>query len=97
MLNELKKRGKVRVALYGRDEVSLVPILTWFTKNLEDQRSFNLICDYVAVILEMYGVLMDKSVVLEECLANLLRKVNQEIRRCREANEIGGMLELLTV
>lgn len=97
VLNELKKRGKVRVALYGRDEVSLVPILTWFTKNLEDQRSFNLICDYVAVILEMYGVLMDKSVVLEECLANLLRKVNQEIRRCREANEIGGMLELLTV
>ncbi|CAN3358789.1 U3 small nucleolar RNA-associated protein 15 [Diutina catenulata] len=97
VLNELKKRGKVRAALYGRDEISLLPILTWFTRNLEDLRSFNLICDYAAVILEMYGHLVDKSVVLEECLANFLKKVTGEIRKCREANEIGGMLELLAI
>lgn len=97
VLNELKKRGKIRIALYGRDEISLLPILQWFIKNLEDLRSFNLICDYIAVILEMYGSLMDKSVVLEESFANLLKKINGEISKCREANEIGGMLELLTL
>ncbi|KAK6465466.1 UTP15 C terminal-domain-containing protein [Scheffersomyces coipomensis] len=97
VLNELKKRGKIRISLYGRDEISLLPILQWFTKNLEDIRSFNLICDYIAVILEMYGSLIDKSAVLEECFSNLLKRVNVEIKKCKEANEIGGMLELLTV
>lgn len=97
VLNELKKRGKIRISLYGRDEISLLPILQWFIKNLEDVRSFNLICDYVAVILEMYGSLIDSSIVLEECFANLLKRINIEIKKCREATEIGGMLELLTV
>ncbi|RLV90441.1 U3 small nucleolar RNA-associated protein 15 [Spathaspora sp. JA1] len=96
ILNELKKRGKVRISLYGRDEISLLPILQWFTKNLEDVRSFNLLCDYTGIILEMYGSLLDKSVVLEECFSNLLKRINIEIRKCKEANEISGMLELLT-
>lgn len=97
VLNELKKRGKIRISLYGRDEISLLPILQWFTKNLEDVRSINLICDFIGVILEMYGSLIDKSAVLEESFANLLKRINIEIKKCKEANEIGGMLELLTV
>ena len=97
VLNELKKRGKIRISLYGRDEISLLPILQWFTKNLEDVRSINLICDFIGVMLEMYGTLIDKSAVLEESFANLLKRINIEIKKCKEANEIGGMLELLTV
>lgn len=97
VLNELKKRGKIRISLYGRDEISLLPILQWFIKNLEDVRSINLICDFIGVMLEMYGSLIDKSAVLEESFANLLKRINIEIKKCKEANEIGGMLELLAV
>lgn len=97
LLNELKKRGKIRISLYGRDEISLMPILLWFIKNLDDVRSFNIICDYIAVILEMYGNLIDKSVALEEAFANLSERISIEVRKCREANEISGMLELLAV
>ena len=74
-----------------------MPILQWFTKNLEDVRSINLICDFIGVMLEMYGTLIDKSAVLEESFATLLKRINIEIKKCKEANEIGGMLELLTV
>lgn len=97
LLNELKKRGKIRIALYGRDEISLMPILLWFIKNLGDVRSFNIICDYIAVILEMYGHLIDKSVALEEAFGNLSERITVEVKKCREANEISGMLELLAV
>lgn len=97
VLNELKKRGKIRISLYGRDEISLLPILQWFIKNLEDVRSINLICDFVGCILEMYGLLIGKSVVLEEVFGNLLKRINAEVRKCKEAREIEGMLELLTV
>ncbi|KAI5952863.1 utp15 [Candida jiufengensis] len=97
ILNELKKRGKIRISLMEKDEIALLPILQWFTKNIEDIRSFNLIVDYLAIIIEMYGNLIDKSVVLEECFNNLLKKINEEIKKCTEANEINGMLDLLTV
>ncbi|CAK9439484.1 uncharacterized protein LODBEIA_P35840 [Lodderomyces beijingensis] len=97
ILNELKKRGKMRIALFERDEISLVPMLQWFIKNIEDVRSFNLICDYIGVILEMYGNMIDKSVVLEENFNILLRKIDSEIKKCEKASAINGMLELLTV
>lgn len=97
LLNELKKRGKIRISLYGRDEISLMPILLWFTKHLDDVRSFNIICDFIAVILEMYGGLMDKSVALEEAFGSLAKRINMEVKKCKEASEISGMLELLAV
>lgn len=97
VLNELKKRGKIRISLYGRDEISLLPILQWLTKNMEDVRSVNLICDYIGVILEMYGSLIEKNPVLEECFQNLYKRINIEVRKCKEANEISGMLELLSL
>lgn len=97
VLQELKKRGKIRIALYGRDEISLLPILQWFTKNLDDVRSITIVCDFLAIILEMYGPLIDKSVDLEESFSNLHKRINIEVRKCKEANEIAGMLELLTV
>lgn len=97
LLNELKKRGKIRIALYGRDEVSLMPVLQWLIKNLDDAHSFNIVCDFIAVILEMYGNLIDKSVVLEEAFETLAKRIQLEVKKCREANEISGMLELLAV
>jgi U3 small nucleolar RNA-associated protein 15 len=97
VLSELKKRGKIRILLYGRDEILLLPLLQWFIKNLEDVRSINLVCDFVGVILEMYGPLIAKSVVLEEIFGSLLKRIDVEVRKCKEAKEIEGMLEFLSV
>lgn len=97
VLNELKKRGKVRISLDNRDEISLLPILQWFCKNIEDVRSFDLVSDYLAVIIDMYGSLILKSSVLDETLNNLLNKINLEIKKSKEANEIKGMLELIAI
>lgn len=97
VLHDLKKRGKIRISLYGRDEISLLPILQWFAKNLEDSRSVGLLCDYIGVIVEMYGALIDKSTVLEENFSNLLKRINLEVKKCKQASEISGMLELLSV
>lgn len=95
LLNELKKRGKIRIAVHGRDEISLMPVLQWLSKNLGDVSSFNIVCDFIAVLMEMYGNLIDKSITLEEAFTNLSQKIKSEIKKSREANEICGMLELL--
>lgn len=97
VMHELKKRGKIRAALYGRDESSLMPIVQWCIKNLEDVRYFNVICDYLAVIFECYGHLLSKSVALEEAFNTLSQQIRLEVRKCKDAKEMSGMLELLAI
>ncbi|KAM3123943.1 hypothetical protein CJJ07_004491 [Candidozyma auris] len=97
VMHELKKRGKIRAALYGRDESSLMPIVQWCIKNLEDVRYFNIICDYLAVIFECYGHLLSKSVALEEAFNTLSQQIRLEVRKCKDAKEMSGMLELLAI
>lgn len=96
VLEELKKRGKVRASLYGRDETSLEPILTWSLKAVEDVRSVNIVADWVAVIIELYGGMIEKAPVLEELILALRKKISQEVEKAREAQKIEGMLQLLT-
>lgn len=96
VLEELKKRGKVRASLYGRDETTLEPILTWSLKAIEDVRSVNIVADWIAVIIELYGGMIEKAPVLEELILTLRKKITQEVEKAREAQKIEGMLQLLT-
>lgn len=96
VLQELRKRGKIRVALYGRDESSLEPLLNWCLKGVEDVRSAPVVADWIAVVLELYGGMIEKSPVLEEMVLALRDKVRQEVHKAKEAQKIEGMLQLLT-
>lgn len=97
VLEELKKRGKVRIALADRDESKLEPLLTWCLKAIEDVRSVNVVSDYIGVVLEMYGNVLEKSPIMEELILSLKKKIVQEIEKAKEAQKIEGMLELLNV
>ncbi|SCU94701.1 LADA_0G10462g1_1 [Lachancea dasiensis] len=94
-LHELRKRGKIRVALLGRDESSLEPLLNWCLKGIEDVRSATVVADWIAVVLELYSDLIARSSVLEEMIVALKDKVKQEVHRAEEAQKIEGMLQLL--
>ncbi|CAI4703403.1 CFF_collapsed_G0042390.mRNA.1.CDS.1 [Saccharomyces cerevisiae] len=96
VLQELRKRGKVRVALYGRDESTLEPLLNWCLKGIEDVRSASIVADWVAVVLELYGNTLESSPVLQELMIDLKTKVRHEIHKSKEAQRIEGMLQLLT-
>lgn len=95
-LEELKKKGKIQIALSNRDETSLEPILTWCLKSIDDPRNVNIITVYVSCILEMYDALISRKPILEELILNLLKKVDIEIKKSQDAERIIGMLELLT-
>ncbi|KAH3678560.1 hypothetical protein WICMUC_001369 [Wickerhamomyces mucosus] len=96
ILEELKKRGKVRISLLNRDENSLENILIWFIKSIEDVRSVFIIVDFMNVIVELYGGLFDKIPILRELLKSFNKKLNSEIKKAQEAEKIKGMLQLLT-
>ncbi|ODV83753.1 hypothetical protein CANARDRAFT_177454 [[Candida] arabinofermentans NRRL YB-2248] len=96
-LEELKKRGKIRIALLNRDESNLEPLLTWCFKSIDDSRNVNIISDYLSCVLEMYAELIERQPILEELIWGLQKKINNEIIKCQEAQKINGMLELLSV
>lgn len=96
ILQELRKRGKIRVALHDRDESSLEPLFNWCLKGIEDVRSAPVVADWIAVALELYDPLIEKSPVLEEMVISLKNKVRQEVYKAKEAQKLEGMLQLLT-
>lgn len=96
ILEELKRRGKVRASLQDRDESSLEPILIWLIKVIDDVSCVNIVSDWIAVILELYASLIEKSPVLEELTFSLKKKIRQEVEKAKEAQKIEGMLQLLT-
>ncbi|CCE64151.1 hypothetical protein TPHA_0G03100 [Tetrapisispora phaffii CBS 4417] len=96
VLQELRERGKIRVALYGRDETSLEPLLNWCLKGIEDVRSIPVVADWIVVVLELYGEVLDRSPVLQEMLKSLRSKIRQEVYKAKEAQKIESMLQLLT-
>ncbi|KAL6947177.1 hypothetical protein ACO0QE_002052 [Hanseniaspora vineae] len=96
-LQELRKRGKIRVALQNRDETSLEPLLNWCLKTgVEDIRSAPIVVDWLSIVLELYGDSINRSTILEELLISLKDRIRKEINRCKEAQKIEGMLQLLT-
>ncbi|CCC67344.1 hypothetical protein NCAS_0A07860 [Naumovozyma castellii] len=96
VLQELRKRGKIRVALYNRDESTLEPLLNWCLKGIEDIRSATVVADWIAVVIELYGNVLQNSPVLQEMIVSLRDKVRQEVYKAKEAQKIEGMLQLLT-
>lgn len=95
-LQELRKRGKIRVALYNRDESSLEPLLNWCMKGIEDVRSATIVADWIAVVLELYGNTLESSSILRGMIVDLRNKVREEVYKAKEAQKIEGMLQLLS-
>lgn len=96
VLEELKKRGKVRVSLWNRDENAIENMLVWFMKLIEDVRSVYIVVDFMSVLFELYSGVFEKVPILRELLKSFYKKLNAEIEKAKEAEKIKGMLQLLT-
>lgn len=97
ILSELKKRGKIRSSLDNRDEISLIPILSWLNKNIEDVRSFTLVADYLTTIFELYNDVILNNSDLLELFNGIYKKLEGEIKKAKDAYELKGILELLAI
>lgn len=95
VLEELRKRGKVQRSLAGRDEASLEPFLRWSFKAIKDFRALSVVADFLSVILDMYGPLIEISPLLEQRILELRSLLISEVTVVEEAQKLQGMMELL--
>lgn len=92
MLDELFHRDAIRLALAKRDDNSLEPILMFIHKYITYPQYQSVLIDTTNVILDMYADVMVHSVVMEEVMAKLKFKVQEEIKVMGKMVETCGML-----
>lgn len=95
VLDELRKRGKVQRSLVGRDEASLEPLLRWSFKAIKDFRALPIVADFLSVVLDMYGPLIEMSPLLEQRVLELRSILISEVNVVEQAQKLQGMMELL--
>ncbi|KAK9478727.1 WD40-repeat-containing domain protein [Lipomyces japonicus] len=95
VLEELKRRGKVRVSLASRDEGQLEPLVKWAVRNIDDFRNVEVVADWIAVVADMYAGVIAGSPVLNDLVAQLRRKLGRQITLAQNATRLEGMLEML--
>ncbi|CCJ29577.1 unnamed protein product [Pneumocystis jirovecii] len=93
MINELKHRQGLRQALENRDDISLEPILRWLIRYLGNPRYREV--DWKLTFIDLYGAALGHSVLIQNLLMRLSKRVSQEIEYCKEAYSCSGMLEML--
>ncbi|KAK5116999.1 hypothetical protein LTR62_006720 [Meristemomyces frigidus] len=103
LLTALRHRGALRVALAGRSEAQLLPVLRWVLKYINYSRHVKVVYDVIMVLLDLYsGRLAEWQCVEDEDakeVLQLVRRISNRIRKCSDyasnAHHTLGMMELL--
>lgn len=94
LILELVQRDALRVALSGRDDVTLEPLLSFLTRHVTDPRFGEACADVVAVLLDLYSPQLGHSPLVDELLAKLNGRVERELAFQRELFKLRGALDM---
>jgi U3 small nucleolar RNA-associated protein 15 len=97
LFTALRHRSAMRVALQGRDEISVQPIFKWVIKHITDPRYVSICVDAALLLLDLYSEHVGGSAELENNIKLLHRRVRTEVERSQQACQTSGMLEMLMV
>ncbi|EJT52127.1 57.7 kda trp-asp repeats containing protein [Trichosporon asahii var. asahii CBS 2479] len=94
LILELVQRDALRIALSGRDDVTLEPLLSFLTRHVTDPRFGEACADVVSVLLDLYSPQLDHSPLVDELLAKLNGRVERELAFQRELFKLRGALDM---
>jgi U3 small nucleolar RNA-associated protein 15 len=97
LFTALRHRSAMRVALQGRDEITVQPIFKWVIKHITDPRYVSICVDAALLLLDIYSEHVGGSAELESNIKLLHRRVRTEVERSQQAYQTSGMLEMLMV
>lgn len=94
LLQELIHRDALRIALAGRDDVTLEPILTFLVRHITDPRFGEMASEVAGVIIDIYTPVLGQSPLLDEMLSKLQNRIDGELRFQREVMKLRGALDM---
>ncbi|KAJ7700141.1 WD40-repeat-containing domain protein [Mycena rosella] len=95
LIQELIHRDGLRIALAGRDDVLLEPVLRLLVKYITDPRFGEMVCDVAGMVIEMYTPVLGQSPLIDSLFLRLRKKVSAEIRFQKELLKTKGALDMV--
>ncbi|KAF8974522.1 WD40 repeat-like protein [Flammula alnicola] len=95
LIQELIHRDGLRIALAGRDDVLLEPILRLLLKYVADPRFGELVADITCIVLDMYTPVIGQAPLIDALFLRLRKKVAAEIRFQEEVIKAKGALTMI--
>lgn len=88
------QRDALRVALTGRDDVTLEPVLAFLARHVTDPRFGEAAADVVGVLVDIYAAQLGHSPLVDELLAKMHTSVERELGFQRELVKLRGALDM---
>ena len=93
VLEELSRRNGLTIALSGRDEVTLEPLLSFAARYISNPRYCKLIVQVTENILDLYACVLGHSDAIDELFLKLQRQVKSEVMFQRDVMSVLGSLD----
>jgi U3 small nucleolar RNA-associated protein 15 len=93
ILEELSRRSALSIALSGRDEVSIEPLLAFAARYVSQPRYARLIVQVTNVLLDLYAHTLGNSDAIDELFLKLHRQVRAEVGLQRDLLRVMGALD----
>lgn len=94
-LTELMVYNSLNIAIAGRDEMGLLPILKFISKSIQNPEFCHLSLEVFSEILDTYGCKIGQSPEIDECMSIILSKMEREIDIAKEMSKVSGQLEMI--
>jgi len=95
VLRELVQRDGLRIALSGRDEEALGPIVDFIGKYLDNPLHTPFLLSVLDDILDIYGPVIESGSLVARQLRNLRQRLSEEIKTQQSFLPLLGALEFL--
>jgi U3 small nucleolar RNA-associated protein 15 len=95
VIEELVQRNGLGIAVAGRDEGTLEPLLSFTAKYISNPRYASLITQVAHHILDAYGSIIGHSDSIDELFLKLRRHVKKEVTFQHQANFVMGYLNCI--
>ncbi|KAF9485314.1 WD40 repeat-like protein [Pholiota conissans] len=95
LIQELIHRDGLRIALTGRDDVLLEPVLRLLLKYIADPRFGELAANVACIVLDMYGSVVGQAPLIDSLVLRLRKKVASELQFQDEIIKAKGALTMI--
>ncbi|WWC72509.1 uncharacterized protein I206_106471 [Kwoniella pini CBS 10737] len=94
LIQELIYQDALRIALSGRDDVTLEPLLQFLVRHAIDPRFGEMAAEVAGVVIDLYTPILGQSPILDEMLSKLQGRIERELSFQRELMKLKGGLDM---
>jgi U3 small nucleolar RNA-associated protein 15 len=95
LLEELIRRNGLKIALNGRDEVTLEPFVSYLIRFITMPRYTKLLIEVSNTLFDIYAPVLGQSVLIDELFTKLRNKLVAEIQFQKQLMNVLGTLDVI--